>query len=101
MIQFLMAIASGSSQRARAQASYNSWYKVAEMAEKITQNPSKAAELSNYIHGIADYARNDIKVYSREKLGFEIWFDPAYQVGHTLPPSVSVWQKIKSAFTPK
>jgi hypothetical protein len=101
VIQFLMSIASGSSQRARAQASYNSWYKVAEMAEKIAQDPSKASEFGNYIHGIADFARNDIKAYSREKFRFEIWFDPAYQVGKTPSPPVTWWQKVKSAFIPK
>jgi hypothetical protein len=101
MIQFLMSLASGSSLRARAQFSYNNWYKVADIAEKMSKDPSKNLELIGHIHGLADDARNEIKAYSREKLGFVPWFDPPYQVSNSEPPKVSFLEKVKSAFTPK
>src|SRR6266404_6427886 len=77
LIQFLTSIASGSSLRARAQASYNDWYRVAEIADIIHKDPSKASELIRNVNGIADAARNEIKAYSREKLGFVPSIDPA------------------------
>jgi hypothetical protein len=101
VIQFLMSLASGSSLRAHAQSSYNDWYRVADLAEKMSKDPSKNSELIGQVHGLADNARNEIKAYSREKLGFVPWFDPPYQVANSEPPKVSFWEKFKSAFTSK
>lgn len=101
VIQFLVSMATGSSLRARAQSSYNNWQRVAEIADQIAKEPSKAAELIRHIHGLADSARNEVKAYSREKLGFVPWFDPAYKGGEAPAPPVSFWRKVKSAFTPK
>ena len=101
LIQFLTSIASGSSLRARAQASYNDWYRVAEIADIIHNDPSKAPELIRNVNGIADAARNEIKAYSREKLGFVPSYDPA-SVGGERPPKQPGWLvKFKSAFVPK
>ena len=101
MIQFLMSIATGSSLRARAQSSYNYWHRVAQFAEQILKEPSKSAELARHIHGMSDNARNEIKSYSREKLGFVPWLDPPYEGGLKPSPPISLWNKVKSAFTPK
>jgi hypothetical protein len=100
VIQFLATIASGSTLRVKAQSDYNNWYRVAEIADQIIENPSKAAELIHTVRGIADAERNQIKAYSREKLGFVPWFDPASQGGPKDPQSVGFWRLVKSAFVP-
>jgi hypothetical protein len=101
LIQFITSIASGSSLRVRAQADYNNWYRVAQIADMISKEPSKAAELIRNVNGIADAARNEIKAYSREKLNFVPSLDPAYDGGPHPPKEPSLWEKTKSAFTPK
>jgi hypothetical protein len=85
VIQFLTSMATGSSLKARAQADYNNWFRVAEIADIIHREPLRASELVRNINGIADAARNEIKAYSKEKLGFEPYFDPA-SVGGPNPP---------------
>lgn len=101
VIQFLIAMSTGSSLKAKAQADFNTWFRVAEIADQIAENPAKAAELIREVSGIATTARNEIKAYSREKLDFVPFNDPAYQAGPNPAPSQSFWQKLKSAFTPK
>jgi hypothetical protein len=101
LIQFLASMATGSSVRARAQSSYNNWYRVAQIADQITKEPQKASELVRSINGIADAARNEIKAYCREELDLEPWLDPAWEGGMKPSVKTSVWQKIKFAFVPK
>jgi hypothetical protein len=101
VIQFLSSIATGTSLRARAQSAYNDWFRVAQFADMISKDPSKAAELMHHVSGIADAARNEIKAYSREKLGFVPSLDPPYEAGSHPPASLGFWKKIGSAFTPK
>jgi hypothetical protein len=96
-----MSIASGSSLRARAQADYNKWYRVAEIADIIHKDPSKAPELIRNVNGIADAARSEIKAYSREKLGFDVYVDPASVGGPNPPLRIGFWTKFKLAFVPK
>jgi hypothetical protein len=101
VIQFLASIASGTSLRARSQTAYNNWVRVAQYADMIAKEPSKAAELIHHVSGIADAARNEIKAYSREKLGFVPSVDPPYDGGSHPPASPGFWRKVGSAFTPK
>jgi hypothetical protein len=101
MFQFLTSIFTGSSMRAKAQSSFNDWYRVAEIADQIAKEPTKAAELIREVNGIANSNRNEIKAYSCEKLNFEPWFDPAHRGGPSHPQPQSLWQKVKSAFIPK
>ena len=101
LIQFLTSIATGSSLKARAQADYNNWYRVAEIADIIHKDPSKASELIRNVNGIADAARNEIKAYSKEKLKFEPYFDPASVGGPNPPRPQKWWDTFRSAFAPK
>jgi hypothetical protein len=87
--------------RMRAQAAYNDWHRVAEIADQIAKEPSRAAELIREINGMANVARNEIKAYSREKLGFVPWFDPASQGGPNPRPPQTFFQTVKAAFIPK
>ena len=100
-IQFLQSIATGSSITANAQAAFNKWYRVAEIADQIKANPQKAAELISHVSGIADVARSEIAAYSREKLSFVPWYDPAYKPGDSPRPAQNLLQKAKFAFVPK
>jgi hypothetical protein len=101
LIQFLASIASGSSLRAKAQAGFNSWYRVAEIADIISKDPGRASEVVRNISGLADYARNDIKAYSLEKLGFTPSFEPAHQTGTNPPKMPKWWTRFGLAFLPK
>jgi hypothetical protein len=101
VIQFLTSIFTGSSMRANAQRSYNDWYRVAQIGDEITKEPQRAAELIRGINGIADAARNEIKAYSREKFGFEPYFDPASQSGPNPPSRQTFWKAVRLAFSPK
>ena len=69
VIQFLASIATGSSMRASAQSSFNNWYRVAEIADRMAADPAKANELIRNINGMADVARNEIKAYSGQSYG--------------------------------
>jgi len=42
---------------------------------------------------MADAARNEIIAYSREKLGFIPWFDPAWKPGQNPSPPQTLFQK--------
>jgi hypothetical protein len=101
VFQFLVSITTGSSIRARAQTSFNDWYRVAQLTDQIVKEPQRAIELVQRIGGIADAARNEVKAYSREKLDFVPWYEPAYESGSNPLPSLSLWEKIKFAFVPK
>jgi hypothetical protein len=101
VIQFFTSIASGSSLRARVQAAYNDWYRVAQIADMISKEPTRATELIRNVNGIADAARNELKAYSREKLGFVPSYDPAYEGGSNPPTPPSFWKKVAAAFVPK
>jgi hypothetical protein len=101
VIQFLVSVATGSSLRAKAQAEYNDWYRVAELGEKIASEPQRANELLNRIMGIADANRNAVKAYSREKLGFIPAQEPAWEAGPKPIPQPSIWKKVSLAFVPK
>jgi hypothetical protein len=101
LIQFLTSIATGSTLKARAQADFNNWYRVAEIADIIHKDPSRASELIRNVNGIADAARNEIKAYSKEKLGFEPYFDPASTSGPNPPRQPKWWEPFKLAFVPK
>ncbi len=101
MFQLLQSITTGSSMKYRMQSAYNNWYRVAEIADQIKANPQNAAELIRHISGIADAARIEIVAYSRERLGFVPWHDPAWKPGPSPIPPPSLFQKIKSNFTSK
>jgi hypothetical protein len=101
VIQFFTSMFTGSSMRARAQQSYNDWYRVAEIADEIGKDPQKAAQLIKGVNGIADAARNEIKAYSREKLDFVPWFDPASHGGPNPAPPLGFWKTVRLAFSPK
>jgi hypothetical protein len=101
LIQFLISLFTGSSQRTRMQHSFNDWYRVAEIGDQIASDPSKAPVLIRAINGIADSARNEIKAYSKEHLKFEPYFDPAHASGPNPPPKIGFWRTIFMAFTPK
>ncbi len=101
LIQFLISVASGSSLRAKAQASFNNWYRVAEIADMISKDPTRASELIRNVSGFAEAERNDIKAYSREKLGFVPSFEPAYQTGTNPPTMPNLRTRFRLAFSPK
>ncbi|MGA2611331.1 MAG: hypothetical protein ABSH01_28115 [Terriglobia bacterium] len=101
VLQFLQSIATGSSLRVKAQADYNNWFRVAEIADQIKANPENAAELIRHISGMADMARNEIVAYSQEKLKFTPWFNPASKPGPNPSPPQTFLQKAKAAFVPK
>lgn len=101
MIQYILAIANGSTLKAKAQSSYNNWFRVAEVADEIAANPEKAAVLIRTISGIADTARNEIKAYSNESLHFVPFRDPAYEGGPNPAPKLSLWQRFMFGFRPK
>ena len=101
LFQFIAAIVTGSSLKVRAQADYNNWYRVAEIADIIHKEPNRASELIRNVNGIADAARNEIKAYSKEKLRFEPYFDPASVGGPNPPRLPKWWEPLKSAFVPK
>jgi hypothetical protein len=101
VIQLLMFVMTKSSIRVREQSAYNDWYRVAQIADEMARNPQKTPDLIGKINGMADVARNEIKAFSREKLGFVPWLDPAWDGGPHPDPSQGLWQKFKSVFTPK
>jgi hypothetical protein len=109
LIQWIVALATGTSLRAQAQSQYNDWYRVAQIADEISKSPDRAPVLVGRINGMADAKRNEIKSYSREKLGFVPWYDPAYESGPNpttgaVPPKrkwVTFKAAIKAAFVPK
>jgi hypothetical protein len=101
LFQFIAAIVTGSSLKVRAQADYNNWYRVAEIADIIHKEPHKASELIRNVNGIADAARNEIKAFSREKLNFEPYFDPASVSGPNPPRRPKWYETVKFAFVPK
>jgi hypothetical protein len=101
LIQFIVSLASGASLRAKAQASFNDWFRVAEVADIISKDPTKAAGLIRNISGFAEASRNEIKAYSLQKLGFIPSFEPAYQTGTNPPKMPRWWTRFGLAFLPK
>ncbi len=100
LIQFLVSLFTCSSMRSRMQASFNDWYRVAEIGDQIGKTHQRF-DLIRTVNGIADAACNDIKAYSREHLNFVPYFDPAHQGGPNPPARVGFWRNVLMAFQPK
>jgi len=93
--------------RSRSQASYNYFYRIARLADKIRfLNKSEdnletklqnAISYAHFANGVADTARNDIVAFSREHLDFipieehpaEPILDPLPRPGRTQPQQLS------------
>jgi hypothetical protein len=101
VIQWIIGYITGNTLRAKAQASYNQWYRVAELAEQIRQEPTRAVELAASIYATADSSRTEIVAYSREQLSFVPNFERSSQPAPYLSSQRSLWSKIKLGFSPK
>jgi hypothetical protein len=65
LLQWIASYNSRRTLRAKGQASFNQWYRVARLAEQIKKEPHRAVEIAATINGIADSARNETVAYSR------------------------------------
>jgi hypothetical protein len=101
VIQWIVGYISGNSLRAKAQASYNQWYRVAELADQIRSDPARAVEYAASINGMADAVRSEIVAYSRERLDFIPVFEQASQPLPGVAKPNGVWSKIRLGFSAK
>lgn len=101
MIQWIIGYVSGNSLRAKAQSSYNQWYRVAELADQIRKEPSRAVELAASINGMADAIRSDLVAYSRERLDFTPYFEPSSKPSAIVPKPTGLFSKIRLGFSVK
>jgi hypothetical protein len=101
VIQWVVGYISGKSLRAKAQASYSQWTRVAIIAEQISNDPTKAVEQAASIHGMADAVRSEIIAYSRERLDFvPVAEDPWAPQANIARPR-GLWSKIRLGFSGK
>jgi hypothetical protein len=101
VLQWIVGYISGNSQRAKAQASYNQWYKVGTLAEQIRSDPARAVELAASINGMADAVRSEIVAYSRERLDFVPIFEPPSHPLASVEKPRGLWAKIRLGFSAK
>lgn len=90
----------GNSLRAKAQASYNQWYRVAQLADEIRSHPEKAVELAAQINGHTESARSEIIAYSRERLDFVPVFEPSSKPLPKIPKPREWFSKLRLWFSP-
>ncbi len=101
LVQWIIGYVTGNALRAKAQASYNQWYRVAELADQIRSHPDKAVELAAWINGIADGVRSDIVAYSRERLDYTPVFEPSSRPLTSVPKPPGLLAKIRLGFSAK
>lgn len=101
VIQWIFAYVTGNALRAKAQAAYNQWYRVAELADQIRKEPNRAVELAAQINGHAESVRSEIIAYSRERLDFTPIFEPSSKPLASVPKPRGLLSKIRLGFSPK